>query len=58
MGAKISHGHHHHGIGLGDSFKLSGLSDTSGNSGFNEFADEFSFCSGGLAGCEAGIFAY
>jgi hypothetical protein len=45
-------------VWLGDSFKLSGIADTSGNSGFNEFADEFSFCSGGLAGCEAGIFAY
>lgn len=45
-------------VWLGDSFKLNGLSDTSGNSGLNEFADEFSFCSGGFAGCEAGIFSY
>jgi hypothetical protein len=45
-------------VWLGDSFKLSGISDTSGNSGFNEFGDEFSFCSAGLAGCEAGVFTY
>ena len=45
-------------VWLGDSFLLSGLSDTSGNNGFNEFGDEFSFCDPGLAGCAAGIFTY
>lgn len=45
-------------VWLGDNFKLTGLSDTSGNDGLNEFADEFSFCDPGLAGCEGGIFTH
>ena len=46
-------------ICLGDSFKLTGLEDTSGNSGLNPLLDQFSFCDGGFPDCTGqGIFRY
>jgi hypothetical protein len=44
---------------LGESFKLTGLEDTSSNVGMHTLLDQFSFCDGGLAECTLqGIFRY
>ena len=46
-------------IFLGESFKLTGLEDTSGNAGLHSYLDQFSFCDGGLPECTFdGIFRY
>jgi hypothetical protein len=45
-------------ICLGESFKLTGLEDTSGNVGLNPLLDQFSFCDGAFPDCASGIFRY